>query len=448
MNSCGLKIEVVNKLFPSKIFSFPSKKIKKIKAIQEENWRLKTLVRSFISVNSSLDLKTVLTESLRAAADLLHAEIASLALLSEKGDELIFIESTDPEFDKLKNLRVPIGTGISGMVAKTGKSICVEDARKDDRFYNKIDQVTGYRTVSYLCAPLFANNKVIGTAQIMNHRDGRLFQKKDLELLEGFANQAALAINNARIHELMLEQKAMEHEMQLCVEIQDQIFLSEPPRSPHLQFYGHSSPAKEVGGDYYHYLEHDMQCIDVVIADISGKGLSASIIVTELHTAYKLLSDPSIPLGQTIKELNTFLCDTLLPGRFISGFFARVYSGTNEVQYVLAGHPPPFLFRGNGACENLKRTGQLLGIDPNSPPRQESFIMEANDLLVAFSDGYSEAQNKEGDFFGEEKISQTVDSNKGKDLPEIHRLIEKEVNQFRVNHPLSDDTTILMIRRK
>ncbi len=436
-------------LFPKKISSLTRMRSKqRLEAVRQENGRLKTLVSSFSSVNSSLDLKTVLTESLRAAKELLNAEIASLALLSEKKDELIFRESTDPAFDKLKKLKVPVGIGISGMVAKTGKSICVEDVRKDDQFYNKIDQVTGYRTVSYLCAPLFVNNKIIGTTQIMNHRDGRLFGKKDLELLEGFANQAALAINNARIHELMLEQKEMEDEMKLCVEIQKNIFLSKSPHSSYIQFYAHSLPAREVGGDYYSYLEHDRQCIDTVIADISGKGLSASIIVTELHTAYKLLSSPSKPLEQTIKELNTFLCDNLLPGRFISGFFTRIYPDTKEVQYVLAGHPPPFLLRENGSCENLERTGQVLGIDPNASPRQGSFVMEPNDLLLAFSDGYSEAQNQQGDFFGEERILKAVNSNRAKNLSTIHQLIEKDVNKFRANHPLSDDTTILMIRRK
>ena len=417
-------------------------------SLKEENLRLKALVASFAEVNRSIDLKTVLINSLETATKLMRAEVGSIALIDEKEKRLYFMESTDSNFDRLKRMSVSIGTGISGYVAQTGKSIRVDDVLKDPRFYEKIDKEMGRKTGSYVCAPLTAHNRIIGTTQIMKNRRAKPFTEEDVKLLEGFANQAALAIENARARALELKQKGIEYEMELCSEIQKNIFPKKLPDIPCFEFYGSSTPAKEVGGDYYNYFKHGDDCMDVIIADVSGKGISAALLVTELHTSYQLVSSRETSLEETSMKLNQFLCSTLLRGRFITLFIARVYTDKKEIEYVLAGHPPPLLlYRDGEAFRQFVRTGPVLGFDPESPPKLARLAFFPGDMLLAFSDGYSEAQNRKDEFFGDDRILKCVSENRNKKLEDIHMILKKEINTFQNGLPLTDDVTILMIRR-
>ena len=422
---------------------------KKNALLRQENLRLKALVDSFAQVNKSIDLKTVLINSLQTATKLTRAEVGSIALINEEGKRLHFMESTDANFDRLKQMSVSIGTGISGHVAQTGKSIWVDDVHQDSRFYKKIDKEMGRSTGSYVCSPLTIHNRVIGTTQLMKGRNSKPFSEADVKLLEGFASQAALAIENARAHKLELKQEGIEYEMQLCSEIQKNIFPKQIPDVAGFELYGSSLPAKEVGGDYYNYFQYDKNCMDIVIADVSGKGISAALLVTELHTCYRLLAAEGRSLEETVLKLNQFLCSTLLPGRFITLFAARVYTSKKEIEYVLAGHPPPLLiYRDGDSFRQFVRTGPVLGFDSDASPQKATLPFFSGDMLVAFSDGYSEAQNHKEELFGEDRILRLVSANKGKKLKDIHVVLQKEVDAFRKDVPFTDDVTILMLRRE
>ena len=417
-------------------------------SLKEENLRLKALVDSFAEVNRSIDLKTVLTNSLQTATKLMRAEVGSIALIDEAGKRLYFVESTDANFDRLKQMSVALGTGISGHVAQTGKSIRVDDVHQDSRFYQKIDKEMGRSTGSYVCSPLTARNRIIGTTQIMKSRKAKPFSEADVKLLEGFASQAALAIENARAHKLELKQKGIEYEMQLCSEIQKNIFPKKLPEIACFELYGSSQPAREVGGDYYNYFQHSKDCMDIIVADVSGKGISAALLVTELHTCYRLLAAENRCLEETALKLNQFLCSTLLIGRFITLFIARVYTNKKEIEYVLAGHPPPLLlYRDGNSFRQFVRTGPVLGFDFEAPPQKAKLPFFPGDMIIAFSDGYSEAQNQKEELFGEDQILRIVSANKDKKLKDIHTILQKEVDDFRGDVPFTDDITILMLRR-
>ncbi len=421
--------------------------------LHEKVHRLQSLVESFASVNASLDLKTVLVNTLKTATKLMDAETGSIALLDKEYMRLRFVESTDPDFEKLKTLYVPFGKGIVGTVAQSGQSMRLEDIHADSRFYEKIDQEMRHTTGAYICAPLLVHEQVIGTAQVMNPRHKKVFSQSDVELLEGFAHQAALAIENARAHELQLKQQSIDAEMQLCAELQTSFFPQEQPRLQGLEYYGCSLPAKEVGGDYYNYFQYDKNCMDIILADIAGKGLPAALLVSQLHTSYQLLANPCKPLAQTALELNNFFCSTLVQGRFLTAFIARIYQDREELEYVLAGHPSPFLLR--AACdpsyasaEAFVRTGPMIGFKSDHPPQVKKISFLPGDLIVAFSDGYSEAQNSRGEFWGEELLYRVIQEHRKESLRNIHNLIDKDLLLFQEEPNLRDDATILMLRRK
>ncbi len=418
----------------------------KEKSLEEELRRLRALVSSFELLNSSLDLDTVLDYTLTQAVQLLGAEVGSIALLNEVKSHLLFVKSTDPNFNVLKGLLVPLDKGISGYVARTGESVRVEDTSRDNRFYQDVDEKLHHTTRTYLCVPLIFDSSVIGTAQLMNRLDGKPFSAGDEGLFRGFARQAALAIQNARVHSVMLKQQAMDSELRVCNEIQMNLYPKKLPGLHNFEVYGVTVPCREVGGDYYTFVERPDGSVDAVIADVSGKGVSAAMLVSELHTGVQLLSRMDQPLADFANHLNSHLVETIIMGKFITFFTARLKPEDSSFEYVNAGHPPPYIVRSNGSIEELETTGTILGIQGMNAIDYRTNRLEQGDLLVAFSDAYSESMDKEGDLFGEMRIATEALSKKESSLSEIADHINRMVMDFREGLPAADDATLLLIR--
>lgn len=412
----------------------------------EEKVRLEALLNTFFLLNSSIDMSTVLKNTLSTATQLMKADVGSIALINEERTHLQFVESTDKNFAQLKNLTVPLGTGIAGTVAKEGKSIRVLDVHKDERFYGKIDEALRQTTLSYLCVPLMVDGKVIGTAQIMNRLDGKSFTEEDETLLEGFARQAALAIQNAKLHQIMLKQKAIESELAICGDIQRKLFPEKIPDVTGYEIFGSTVPTREVGGDYYSVIPRQDGTFDAIIGDVSGKGLSASMMVSELHTGIHLLSRMPYPLDRAIEHLNLHLKDSFVAGKFITGFVARLKGNSGLFEYVVAGHPPPYILSPGGAVRQLQRTGMVLGLT-TSPFHMNTETINSGELLLAFSDGYSEAQDPDEELFTEEKIVEAVSEVINLPLPEIRAYLDQQVAKFTRGRSASDDATLLLIRK-
>ncbi|MCX8093264.1 MAG: GAF domain-containing protein [Candidatus Goldbacteria bacterium] len=163
--------------------------------------RLEHLTELTKHINSTLELNKLLDNMLQISTDMLQAEAGSILLLDEDGDELIFAAATGEKKDKLKDIRVPVGEGIAGWVARENKSVLVADAQNDPRFFKKVDQKTSFKTTSIIAVPLLTKDKLIGVVEVLNKKDNQLFNEEDKQLLEAFANQAAVAIENAKLYE-------------------------------------------------------------------------------------------------------------------------------------------------------------------------------------------------------------------------------------------------------
>lgn len=419
-------------------------------ALAEENRRLKSLAESFYLLSSSLDLQTVLRNTLNQATELMNAETGSIALINDEGTHLLFVESTDKKFNLLKQLQVPIGQGIAGAVAQTGKPERIDDISKDQRHYGIIDEELGHSTVSYICVPLIVNKAIIGTAQIMNRKDGGNFSEDDLSLLEGFAKQASLAIQNAKLHAIMLRQKAIESELSICSDIQRNLFPAGPPQIENYEIYGQSKPCREVGGDYYGYYERQQGKIDFVLADVSGKGLSAALLVSEFYSGIRMLDALSTDLGSALTIFNRHLSEGILLGRFIGVFMLRLNPKTGIGEYILAGTPPPYLYRADGTIIELETNGPVLGLSGTQYMATQIEI-KAGDLLLAVSDGYTEAMNTNDELFSEDRIkllghewaNAKITTNS-----EIANEIDQQIAIHRNGRSANDDATMLIIRRQ
>lgn len=413
---------------------------------EKERQRLHALVQSFEMLNSSLELDIVLTRTLEQAVALMEAEMGSIALLDEENSHLVFVQSTDPNFSKLKQMKVPLDKGIAGYVARSGESVRVEDVSSDDRFYSRIDESLKHQTKTYLCVPLVVNETVIGTAQLINRLDGGVFSIEDQDLFIGFARQAAIAIQNARLHRVLMKQQAMDSELRVCNEIQTNLYPREVPVLAGFQLFGQTIPCKEVGGDYYTFIPRSDGSLDVVIADVSGKGVSAAMLVSEIHTGIQLLSRLSDSLSATVEHLNNHLLDTIITGKFITFFIARLHPEQDRFEYINAGHPSPFLIRSDGRVEELENTSPFLGFRAVEMKSRWAQVF-SGDTVLSFSDAYSESRNSAGDLFGEEKIAKVGLQNKEKPLEKIAEALQQKTKEHREGKAADDDATLVFFRR-
>jgi putative nucleotidyltransferase with HDIG domain len=165
--------------------------------------RLEHLTELTRYVNSTLNLETILETMLKISTETLNAEAGSILLIDEDTDELVFEAATGEKKQKLNEIRVPIGEGIAGWVAREGKSVLIPDAQKDPRFFKKADQKTEFKTRSIIAVPLKTKDKLIGVAEVLNKQGDEPFNIEDLDLLEALANQAAVAIENAKLYTSM-----------------------------------------------------------------------------------------------------------------------------------------------------------------------------------------------------------------------------------------------------
>jgi sigma-B regulation protein RsbU (phosphoserine phosphatase) len=408
--------------------------------------RLQELVAAFYRLGVSIDLHEVLRNTLVSATRLMKAAGGSIALIDESGTHLRFVEHSNPEAEELKSMVIPLGEGICGHVAQTGKTVRVANAEQDPRFYDGVDRKLGQQTRSYLCAPLIIDGKVIGTAQVLNRRDGKRFSADDELLLEGFARQAALAIENARLHEYELKQQAIESELAICAAIQQNLFPQQLPAVPGFEVYAASQPCLQVGGDYYAAVEHPDGKTDLVLADVSGKGLPAAMIVSDLHTAIHLLLQMGGPLDTVIGSLNRHLRQSLLANKFITLVAVRLTPDSNGVACVVAGHTPPLVIKASGEITPTAVSGPVLGM-LDLPFTMQEIGLEPGDLLVSYTDGYSEAEAPDEEELGDAAITSALTGWANLPLTEIAHRLDSLAEQHRRGKPAHDDATLLLIRR-
>ena len=415
-------------------------------------------------ISSSFDLESVLKEVLFQASLLTESEIASIFLINKKENVLEFTATTDSNYKMLDKIKVPLGKGICGHVAATGEIVNSSDVQQDSRFYKNVDHATGETTKSYLCVPLKVRNEIIGTAQLMNKKNNANFTEDDIRITRAFSSQAAIAIERVLLHNEAVMQQKIEKELKVAANIQQQLL---PQKNPEIEGYsiaGISLPAKEVGGDYFNYIAHkknnEMEYIDFTVADVSGKGIPAALIVSNFHACLNLLLPLYEDLSELAFHLNNYMRDNLIMGNFITFFLMRLEIRTGDIKYINCGHNPPFYFlfsEDKNEFKSFERSGPVLGLLDDVKYKVYNTNLKKGDMIIPFSDGVDEAHSEENELFGEERILNSAFQSykeakqkefSGNDFSKyMLESIIKKVDEFRGNAEVNDDTTLEVIYR-
>ncbi len=274
------------------------------------------------------------------------------------------------------------------------------------------------------------------------------FAEADRRTLSLFANQAALALENARLHRQALEKERLERELDLASDIQRRLLPTTLPDLPGFEIDGWSRPARHVGGDLYDMVPLEEGSLGLIVADVSGKGMPAALLVSTLSSGLRLLLD-HMGAGPTLLErLNRHILESSGSNRFITFFLVHARPNSGDLGYLNAGHNPAILIRAaDGRAEELSPCGLPLGMLPGSTYRTRTARMEHGDLLCIFSDGITECPAPDDEEFGNDRLAAVLRELREEPLPEIVKAIDQATADFACGRPQADDQTVVLLRR-
>ena len=398
------------------------------------------------ALESSENLDTLLKYIMQKSHSIMNAESASLMLVIEETNELEFKIVLGPKATKVKPFRLPIGKGISGWVAETGKPVLIPDCYSDPRFDPSFDKRSGYYTRTMLTVPMIYKSKTLGVMSVINRMDGKPFDENDQILFTIFASQAALSIENARLLHAAIEKERLDKELQVASEIQSLLIPQSIPESDYLETTAEYIPCREVGGDFYDIIKLDDQRFIFVVADVSGKGIPGAMVVSNMQATLRAFLQYSVDLKSVVSKLNEVIIRQTTSDRYITFFIGLYDHSSQQLNYINAGHNPPVLVSKNGEITELRKGGVFIGYLPWDY-ESGSIPFEKGDTLVLYTDGLVEAMNKDEDEFEFDRLKEILKKHHTENSKILLNRIFKQVKKHIGSNPMEDDFTLLVSRR-
>lgn len=306
---------------------------------------------------------------------------------------------------------------------------------------------------SALVGPLVYRRKILGVLGLANGPMSTPFTTPDLKVFRAIAEQGAFALYNEAVYIEAAEKKRMDHDLEVAREIQGILLPSSPPAIPGYEMSGINIPARQVSGDYFDYIRMDDSRIGVAIADVSGKGVPASLIMAMCRSVLRSEAVGKTSASEVLRRVNAQLYPDIKEDMFISMAYVILDSAHQQVTLARAGHDAPLLYRANSReVEKLTPKGMALGIDSgevfNRVCADFSFGLEPGDCILLYTDGATEALDHEGLEYGLPRLVQGLQASAPEGAASVVRFVAEDVRSFVGNHPQHDDITLIAIARK
>ena len=342
---------------------------------------------------------------------------------------------------------VEISRTISEQVLKKGDSVLTSDAQQDPRFQERQSIVLGGLR-SVMAVPLAVEGRISGMIYVDNPFHTNRFTERDLQLLSLIAGVAAIRIENVRLLEVQQEQKRLANELAVASEIQFRLHPETPPAIPGYDVVGVSFPCYEVGGDYYDFIAKPDGRFVIALGDVSGKGTGAALLMSSIHAAVRAHTRTRLSASEIVSEINQYIYDNTPSNRYVTLFYSELDPRSNHLTYINGGHNSPLLARASGEVTRLDIGGFPVGITPFGDYREGWVEIEPGDVMVVYSDGVTESLNEEGEEFGEARLIEIVQKNRGRSAAGLRDRIDEALTKFVGRASAVDDLTIVILKRK
>jgi len=408
--------------------------------------RLEALVVASETLNRASGLDDILQAILTLIKTQLDCERATAFLNDQRSGKL---HARQMSGSKHVEIVLEKGVGVAGYVAETGESVLVNDVNSDPRFDASIDKRTGFTTRNMLCAPLRnPEGELLGSLQAINRREGE-FSSADLAYLESFAALAAIAVEREQLAQEAFRAKLLSTELELARKIQARLL--PPPGKVNLpapfSAWGVSQACYDVGGDAYDALVLSSGECAFWVADVSGKGIGAALLMTTLQTELRALVRAESELSRLATELDARVAKVAPLGTFVTLFFGVLSPAGERLRYINAGHVPPVWLNSQSAEERtFEVSGKLIGLPlPDNSYSAGEVMFRKGERLAIFSDGVTEAENTAGETFEETELIASHARVKASEVDEIGQSLLEDLDRFRIGAPAKDDTTYLVV---
>jgi phosphoserine phosphatase RsbU/P len=408
-----------------------------------------TKLRAFIEITQNLALATAIDQILPKVLDSLF----NIFVQADRGFVVLnadgkLIPKAFKQRRKGEEENARISRTIVSEAIKQKQAILSADAATDARF-EMSQSIADFRIRSMMCAPMVnSEGHVLGVIQVDTLDQRGRFTTEDLEVLAGVASQAAFALDNARLHERQLQQQKMQADLELAHKVQQGLLPAAPPKIEGYQFFDFYEAANQVGGDFYDYIPLPGGRIAVVLADVSGKGIPAALVMAKLsaEVRYCLVSEPTA--AQAVDRINESFCRAGWEDRFVTFVLALLDPREHRVTMVNAGHMPPLARLGTGRVEEVAPAiaGFPLGIAEGVNYESAELSLAPGEVITLFTDGISEALNPENELYTLERLQKEV-SLEAENAAVLGRTILDDVKRHAAGRAQSDDMCLVVFGR-
>lgn len=394
-------------------------------------------------VRTIVEIQPLLATVTQTIASTMHVSRVA-ALLRENGD---YAPAHAIGFERLPTVRFdtrgPVAERLAHNRAPERVSVRSNDDEAGDR--KQLEQLH-----TELLLPLTVNDRLLGFLSLGPKLSEEPYSPTDVNLLQTVAAQTGLALENTRLTEAVASEVAqrerLNRELEIAREVQQRLFPQATPAVPGLDYAGKCRPASSVGGDYYDFVPMSDGRLGIAIGDISGKGVPAALLMASLQASLRGLAIANPPALSTLMEnLNRLIYDASPDNKYATFFYGVYDPKTRDFQYVNGGHNPPMIFRGDQVLR-LEDGGPVVGLFGPAQYCQASIQLRSGDILVLFTDGVSEAMNKEDEEFDEPRLIEAVRAAKNLPASEIIDRVMEACDDFAAGAPQHDDMTLVVAR--
>ncbi len=408
--------------------------------LKKKTLETQTLLEVEKSLSSTLNFSELLELILDSLQKVVKYHAATIFLIDTEKQEIEHIKARGFDAAVEPDLRLKIGEGLAGWAAKTQKSLIVPDVREDSRYIE-----ARVETKSEMVVPIFSQGRIAGVFNLENDQLNAYYQD-DLELLEAFASLAAVSLERARQHEEILEKRKLEEELSIARRIQQSFLPGGKPDFPGFDIAGINLPSEQVGGDYYDFIPIIENQMGIAIADVSGKGIPAALIMASYRASLIAEIRNNYAIRSIMFKVNNLLFESTEPENYVTAVYGVLDTKNRVFTFSNAGHNAPILRRTNGEMEYLTEGGMALGTFENSKYEERPVGLSSGEIMVFYTDGVTEAKDRREEEFGTKRLKQVIRDSHQLDAARIQQRIYDAVTDFTAGLPQSDDITLVVVK--
>jgi len=410
--------------------------------------KLRMLLEITRKISRSLDLEEVLAQVMDTLDQLLPYDAAGIYIIrrdphvSEGGTaSLVFHAEAVRGYDieEMMELRLKLGEGLIGWVAQTGEAVVVSDVGADSRYFNARKE-----TRSEVVAPVISNDSVIGVVDLESD-DLNAYTEDDKQLLMLLASQVAIIVEKAMLHEQLVEKKRLEAQLEVARQVQLALLPERDPEVDGFDISAYNFSTEEVSGDYYDFVKPYEDHLGLVIADVSGKGVPASLLMAFLRASLRAAIHTGYAPNVSMAKVNFLLWESIDPHQFVTCFYGMLDATNRTLAFVNAGHNPLLILNPDGP-RFIERGGLPLGLFKDTRYYEYYLPIDAGQILVLYTDGATEALSPEGQEYGRSRLVDAVRRSRDLRARQMIDYIYNDIFEWTGGRGSGDDVTFVVIK--